>query len=782
MRHQKRYTHSLVWLALLIICSVAMGAAPPGKITIETPLFQGGAGTAFFLKCAREYEKVRPNVKVDMYLDPRIDDKVRVRVLEGSWFEVTNAAINYWPLIHNGDLLKLNKYLDGPNWEGDSTWRDSFLPGTLGGYEDNNGDIYGIPLADYIYLIWYNKKIFRDHGWKTPVTWDDLFALCKKMKAAGVTPMAFQGRYPYYAECLYNMAYYHLAGPEQWLAREEVTPGTFSNAAGIESFALVEKLARYFQPGCLGMSHTESQLQFFLGNTAMIPCGAWLKSEMLGKIPAGFELGCFNLPIVKGGKGDPTAINVQVEPFVIMSKSKHPELGVDFMRFMTSRKMAGLFARMQDTPVAIKGANQGNLSHDLDQLVDIVNKSKVSFGTVPGQGYPEMAQVYTDQMYQAVRGVESPKQIATDLERKARDIRNAADHPDHVIINYKWQPVLLLSLLGLGLIYYLCMLGRRISRRSIKVTHSPMQKLSWGNLLIFVGPSLLIYTVFVIIPSLRSFSWSLHQWNGLTNMDSMPYKGLLNFRRLLFESDGFWIALKNNLFLMFVIPAFVVPLSLFLAAAISRGVFGSKTFRVVFFFPQLIGGVAATLLWLHLYNPQGGLVNTALVNLGKGLSFIGLSWPGHWLENFAGFAWLDVTHLYWSLVPISIWGACGFYMILYLAGMESIPESFYEAARIDGASQWRQFWTITLPLIWEMLAISLVFLIIGGMKAFDVIWLLTNQQPNTDNHVVATLMVQEMFSEFKVGQATAIAVLLFLMVFVGTAVTLRGMQRESVEL
>jgi ABC-type sugar transport system permease subunit len=114
--------------------------------------------------------------------------------------------------------------------------------------------------------------------------------------------------------------------------------------------------------------------------------------------------------------------------------------------------------------------------------------------------------------------------------------------------------------------------------------------------------------------------------------------------------------------------------------------------------------------------------------------------------------------------------------------MEGVPESFYEAATLDGASKWRQYWTITLPLIWDILAISIVFMVIGGMKAFDVIWLLCNQQPQTDNHVIATKMVQSMFTEFKVGEAAALAVLLFLMVFIGSAVTLRGMQREAVEL
>jgi ABC-type sugar transport system permease subunit len=292
--------------------------------------------------------------------------------------------------------------------------------------------------------------------------------------------------------------------------------------------------------------------------------------------------------------------------------------------------------------------------------------------------------------------------------------------------------------------------------------------MGWANVLLFVAPALLIYTAFVIVPAARSFSWSLHGWNGLTPRAEMPFRGLLNFKRLLLESDAFWIALKNNLFLMFVVPLFVVPLAMFLAASISRGVRGATFFRVVFFFPNLLGGVAATLLWLHLYNPQGGLVNTALTSLG--------------FQSFASYTWLEPKNLYWALIPISVWGACGFNMVLYLAAMQTIPESYYEAATLDGATRWRQFWTITLPLIWDVLTISVVFLVIGGMKAFELIWLLTNQRPQTDNHVIATRMVQTMFNEFRVGESTAIAVLLFLMVFVGSAITKRGLRRETIEM
>jgi ABC-type sugar transport system permease subunit len=449
-----------------------------------------------------------------------------------------------------------------------------------------------------------------------------------------------------------------------------------------------------------------------------------------------------------------------------MRKSAHPEVAVDFLRFQSARQMAGAFAKMQDLPSAIKGSNEGNLSKDLEDLVKIVDAAKTTYGTIPGEGYPEMAQVYRDEMYKALVSPDSPEKVANELEGLGQALRNRAENPDKVIVRHTGKAITLIVLLIGGAIFAFAGIGRRLKNVTPRIAQ--LQRMGWGNVMLFVGPSVAIYTLFVIYPSLRAFVWSTHEWNGLTNMSTMPFKGLLNFKRLLLESDSFWTALSNNLFLMIVIPIFVIPLALFLSACLSRGVWGSKVFRVVFFFPNLLGSVAATLLWLHVYNPQGGLMNSALVALG--------------FKSFQGFAWLEPSHLYWSLVPISIWGACGFNMILYLAAMESIPEEYYEAARMDGAGPFRQFWTITIPLIWDILAISIVFMVIGGMKAFDVIWLLANQQPVTSNHVVATRMIETMFDEFKVGEATAIAVLLFLMVFIGTAATLKAMRRESVEM
>ena len=391
-----------------------------------------------------------------------------------------------------------------------------------------------------------------------------------------------------------------------------------------------------------------------------------------------------------------------------------------------------------------------------------------------------MAQYWTDARFRVITGRTTPAAAAAELEANAAVVWRQTLAPDEINVRHVWKPTLLIGLMALAVAYWSATTYRRYRdrRRAGVNTTEGRPFLRRTDRIILIAPALVLYTVFVIIPSAKSFLWSLNEWDGLTDM---RFTGLLNFGRLLFESDGFWIALNNNLFIMFVIPLFVIPLSLFLAVCISREIWGSRFFRIAFFFPNILGAVAATLLWMHLYNPQGGPINAALVGLGVILSAAGLESAGSWLQAMEGFAWLSQSNLYRALIPMSIWGACGFNMILFLAAMESIPQSLYEAADIDGASSWRQFWTITLPLIWEVLSISIVFMVIGGMKAFETIWLLTNQTPTTQVHVIGTLMVQDMFTEFKIGEATAIAVLLFIMVFFGTAATLRAMRRETVE-
>ena len=745
----------------------AVSLAGSTRKVIEVRLFEGGAGLNFFLHCARAYENEHTDVEVDLSGSPRMEKKLQIRILEGSWPEITNARLNYWNLIRNGKILALDEYLDSPINSTGTTWRATFLPGSLERYQ-YNGKTYGLPFYYSIYTVWYNKRMFAEHGWKTPTTIDEFLALCAKIKKSGIAPIAFQGRCPGYIKSVMDAAYYHLAGRKRFYDRQRLAPGSFDNPESIKAFEFVRKLSsEYFQPGAMGMSHTEAQLQFFLGNAAMIFCGSWLKSEMSGKIPDGFKLGTFNLPISDRSSPTATDVNVNSTYYFVMSESRHPALAVDFLKFMTSKKMAGEFAKTRDFPVAVKGANKGNLSKEMGELLSIIDNARTSYGIAPGEGFSEMRQVENDIRFDLLTGSVTPAQAANKLEDAARSIRALHAEPDKVRFKHPVKGALLLLLLLFGAAYAVWNSISRISRAKSSSSvpeNASGRKMSWTDAAFFLAPAFLLYTVFVVAPSISSFAWSLYSWDGLGDK---VFKGLLNFERLLFESDVFWIALENNLFLMFVVPLFVLPLSLFLATRISRGTRGAAFFKVIFFFPSILGVVAGSLLWMHMYNPQGGIINTLLCAVG--------------LKSFAGFAWLSQEHLYWAIIPIYVWGGCGFNILLFLSAMENIPEELYEAADLEGASSWTQFSKITFPLIWEVFSIATVFMVIAGMKAFEQIWLLTNQSPTTRTHVIGTLMVQSIFQDFKTGQAAAIAVILFLIVFFGTSTTLRIMKRDTVE-
>ena len=292
---------------------------------------------------------------------------------------------------------------------------------------------------------------------------------------------------------------------------------------------------------------------------------------------------------------------------------------------------------------------------------------------------------------------------------------------------------------------------------------------------VFLSPALLLFTVFVAIPSVRALGYSLRQWDGLS---TPKWAGLKNFAALLHDNGLFLTALQHNIFLMVAGGALTLFLSLFFAAALHRRVRGAALFRVAFFFPNVISSVAIALLWVLLYSTTNfGVINSILMEAREAFAALGIPWPDIDLP----FPFVDSKYLIYAMVPMLVWTATGFYMVLFLAAMENIPETFYEAARLDGASEFAQFRYITFPLIREVFTVGVVFLVIGSLKLFDIVWVMENQQPIKESHVLATVLYQKVFTEYNVGYGSAVAVLLFILVFLATLATLRLSRKEALE-
>jgi raffinose/stachyose/melibiose transport system permease protein len=476
------------------------------------------------------------------------------------------------------------------------------------------------------------------------------------------------------------------------------------------------------------------------------------------------------------GLGDPTAIQTGCDYFFAFASGdpQRERLTVDFLRYLTSRERADAAVRVIDSPVTVAGVPLDRYSPQMREAAQIVAGARDTYGgplaasmLVP----PSYAQALVDARQQLFTGRITAEQFGARLEAAAAAVRARAENPLSVTDRHPWATAGLLAGLTAALLWLGWRWRRRSTRREAAVEESYFAPLRAPLALGFVGPALLLFGALVVLPGLASFGWAFANWDGI---GARTWVGWFNFKSLLLESDAFWAALRNNLFLMIVPAVVVVPLSLFFACLIHRGVWGAKTFRALFLFPNLLGGIAATLLWMSAYDPHNGIANAAFVALGNALD-------SGWLRSFAEHPWLSQNNLYRSLIPIYIWMACGFNLILYLAAMEGIDPQLYEAAEMDGAPAWRQFFAITIPLIWEVLVISAVFIVIGGLNAFELVWLLTSQAPGTNTHTLSTLMVSTMFQDFQVGRATAIAVMMFLFVFIGSAVVMRGLKREAVD-
>ncbi len=761
-----------------------LGTVSSAATTLDIPVFSGGYGTAFYEESARQFEALRPGVTIHLYGDPRISDKLRIRMIDGN---LPDAALPFNLLIpalaHAGKLRDLAPYLDGPNWEGDACWRDTFLPGALDGWLID-GHRYGLPVSYACWTIFYNKALFRAHGWTEPRTWDEFFALCDKIQAAGIAPVSLTGIYGNYPDALVRSAYYNLAGAPGWRALNDLVPGARTDPRYERAAAILQRITQHYTlRGWEGATHTAAQLAFLDGRAAMVVSGSWMLYEMNGKIPPDFEIGVMNFPIFPGGAADPTTIQASADNFFVFATGdpERERLTIDFLRFLTSRERMAAFVRRTDAPVAVRGVPLDAFSPRTRETAALIARAKEAFNMPQVMLQPPaIRQALVDGRIRLMTGAITPHEFAARIESAAATDRARAAAPDAIEYRHPVAGTLLLVALG-GLAVALAWRRRSgvfppVSLDSApapeaRIDGSPLSRLRLPVALTFLGPSLLLYLGLVIAPALMALIWAFSRWDGLS---ARTWAGLFNFKWLVFESDLFWSALRNNLFLMVVPAAVVLPLALLFAYLLHRGIWGARFFRAVFLFPNLLGGIAATLLWLGAYEPHGGLINAGLVALGRLLD-------NDWLRGFDGYPWLAQSHLYTALIPIYVWMACGFNLVLFLAAMEGIDHQLYEAAELDGAPAWRQFFAITLPLIWEVVTIAAVFLVVAGLNAFEMIWLLTSQDPDSSTHTLGTLMVTSMFKEFAIGRATAIAVTLFVLVLAASAALMRGLKREAVE-
>lgn len=276
-----------------------------------------------------------------------------------------------------------------------------------------------------------------------------------------------------------------------------------------------------------------------------------------------------------------------------------------------------------------------------------------------------------------------------------------------------------------------------------------MYETGWKRTLVlalFLGPSLVGITAFVVVPILTSFGLAFTNWDLLT---APRFVGLDNFRRLLVDPE-FWTTLRNTVkYLVGYVPL-VLILALAIAVALNQRLPARGFFRALYFLPVVTSWVAVSLMWMWLYNPVFGLVNNFL-------GWFGIRGPG-WL--------FDANWAMPAVILTSVWKDTGFMMVILLAGLQGIPGEYYEAASIDGASPWQKLRFITVPLLMPALFFALMISLIGSFQVFDQVYIMTGGGPAGATMVLMERIVRNAFGYNRMGYAAAMSWILFVFIFV----------------
>jgi len=404
---------------------------------LEVVSFSGGYGIDFYEKAAKEYEDKHPGVHISVSGGPRAWEQLRPKFANGTPPGLTwpGWGMDYWALIYDQQVMPLDDALATPAYDGKGTWKDTFEPSLLklGQYE---GKQYELPYHYNILGWWYDPGVFAKHGWTVPKTFNELLALAPKIKAAGIAPVTYQGKYPAYMIQGFLFPWAASAGGIQVLDdAQSLKPGAWKDPAFLKAAQMIKQVADagFFEDGANGQDHTESQMAFLQGKAAMIPCGTWLFSEMSKTMPPGAKMAFMLPPLVDGGKGDPSAIQIGIEPWIIPTKGPNHALAIDFYKYMTSLEKAKQFVEEKGTLMSIKGSDQANLPEHLKVPAKLFRDSKTVYAIEYDQWYAKFGDEVKNAMSALLNGSKTPEEFVQTCEDEAEKVRQDKSKPIHVM-------------------------------------------------------------------------------------------------------------------------------------------------------------------------------------------------------------------------------------------------------------------------------------------------------------------------------------------------------------
>lgn len=620
-------------------------------------------------------------------------------------------------------------------------------------------ELYAFPKDYTPLMVYYNKKLFDSNNLSYPEenwSWKDFIEIAQKL----TYDSNGDGNSDHFGTIFANAFY--LWEPFVWMTGGDYLDPLGKTAIGYLNspetetalqFLIDLRIKHKVSPHGQLMSSTSSATElFYSGRIGMIVAGHWRLAPLLKFIDSGqMSVGVVELPSPENGIKSNI---IYATGWSVPKSAKYPELSLELAAFLGSEIAANIRLRNPIGIPGIKNTAQKLVQDDKynveQQFINATSIGKQPWGTKV-DNFRRVERLFEQAVDRVMIGNEDMHTVMTETAYKVDDILIKSARLSNQVIDLSGDNdvkyVLIFTIiLAFGTIF--------VTALSIK---NKNRKTFYRGVL-FLSPSLLILIVFIITPLIFSFYLSFHQWNIVSSVK--PFVGLENYLEL-FRDDQFWNSFKNTIIYSFHVP-FGMIISLGIALLLNTNIKGGNFFKTLFFLPSISSFVAVALVWKLIYHPQFGLANYLLSLLG--------------IENFS---WLeDPSTALFSVMLMSIWLGIGYQMVIFLSGLKNIPSEFYEAARTEGASAWKQFWYITLPLLKPTTFFVLVTSLIGSFQVFALVYVMTEGGPLLSTDVAVYHIYKNAWDYLQMGYASAMSWILFIVIMIITWIQFKFFGKE----
>ena len=722
-----RISHSLafgfiLFFSLLTAYPLSLNAEP--EVTLE--FWELSVGEELMRSLLDKFERQNPNIRVkfqQLSWDYGLD-KVITSIAADNAPDVVELGTDWVPQFSSSGVLQdLTQPL--------TPLKDQFLLWDSVTYQ---GRLYGIPWLAGTRILFYNRELFAQAGLNPdhpPATWKELYEAAKAVNALGpgIYGIGLHVGEPY--------APWQQFLPFAWGNGGRVLDSDWSRSLLAEP-PVVEALQFYrsLKPYALVERQPQVNQLFAEGRVGIQLSGSW-NFAVIPRINPMLNYGVGLLPKPAPHRGTPASF-AGGEILVILESSRHSEAALKLILFLTEEEQAMAIVEAQRNIVpAVQSAIRHPYykSHPEQRLVF----EQVRYA-VPPPAHPawvQMQEKLTRAIEEVILNDRDPKEALEELSAEVNALLQKPEHQGRFSDTLVFGGFLL-ALVGM-LFAGWTLKRRRAKGRSVRWSFSNLRITA-----VFIAPWLVLFLAFSVIPLLHSFMLSFSSYNLLSS--EISFVGLRNFWEVLREPD-FLRALWHTIFFAIGTIPPTMALALFAAVLINTKIPFKQLYQAGMFLPVATSVIVIATIFTYLY-AQDGLVNRALAAL-----HLPVPEPS-WL--------LNTRWALPSIMMMNVWASFGYYMVLFLAGLQTIPIELYEAASIDGASEWQKFRFVTLPQLKPILLLAVVINTIRALQVFPEIFAMTQGGPLGSTTTVVYYLYETAFHRFNMGHASAVGYILFI--------------------